>query len=127
MKKEQSGDGFFPNLEAFHQHIKCVIIFTNMLKYAKICINHYSSREGIYIYIYLYIYINNNTGYLRLTNRDETKDFQEIVREQNEITIYQSNLQVSITEVYKNGNSIAPLIMNSLFQFRHNTNSIRNF
>ena len=81
----------------------------------------------IYMYIYIYIYINNNTGYLRLTNRDETKDFQEIVREQNEITIYQSNLQVSITEVYKNGNSIAPLIMNSLFQFRHNTNSIRNF
>ena len=64
---------------------------------------------------------------LRLTYRDETKDFQQILREQNEITIHQMNLQVLMTEVYKIVNSIAPPIMNSLFQFRYNTNSIRNF
>ena len=38
---------------------------------------------------------------LRLTYRDETKDFQQILREQNEITIHQRNLQVLMTEVYK--------------------------
>ena len=64
---------------------------------------------------------------LRLTYRDETKDFQQILREQNEITIHQMNLQVLMTEVYKIVNSIAPPIMNSLFQFRYNTNNIRNF
>ena len=64
---------------------------------------------------------------MRLTYRDETKDFQEILREQNEITIHQRNLQVSMTEVYKIVNGIAPPIMNSLFQFRCNTNNIRNF
>ena len=63
---------------------------------------------------------------MRLTYRDETKDFQEILREQNEITIHQRNLQVSMTEVYKIVNGIAPPIMNSLFQFRCNTNNIRN-
>ena len=64
---------------------------------------------------------------LRLTYRDETKDFQQILTEQNEITIRRRNLQVLMTEVYKIVNSIAPPIMNSLFQFRFNTNNIRNF
>ena len=64
---------------------------------------------------------------LRLTYRDETKDFQQILRKQNEITIHQRNLQVLMTEVYKIVNSIAPPIMNSRFQFCCNTNNIRNF
>ena len=64
---------------------------------------------------------------LRLTYRDETKDFQQILREQNEITIHQGNLQVLMTEVNKIVNSIASPIMNSLFQFRYNTSNIRNF
>ena len=38
---------------------------------------------------------------LRLTYRNETKDFQQILREQNEITIHQRNLQVLMTEVYR--------------------------
>ena len=64
---------------------------------------------------------------LRLTYRDETKDFQQILREQNEITIHQMNLQVLMTEVYKVVNGVAPPIMNSLLEFRCNTNNIRNF
>ena len=63
---------------------------------------------------------------LRLTYRDETKDFQQILRELNEITIHQRNLQVLMTKVYKVVNGIAPPIMNSLFQLRCNTNNIRN-
>ena len=49
---------------------------------------------------------------LRLTYRNETKDFQQILREQNEITIHQRNLQVLMTEVYKIMNCIASPIMN---------------
>ena len=64
---------------------------------------------------------------LRLTYRDETKDFQQILREQNEITIHQRNLQVLMTGVYKIVNGIAPPVMISLFQSRCNTKSIRNF
>ena len=57
---------------------------------------------------------------LRLTYRDETKDFQQMLREQR-------NLQVLMTEVYKPVNGIAPPIMTSFFQSRYNTNKIRNF
>ena len=64
---------------------------------------------------------------LRLTYRDETKDFQQILREQNKITIHQRDLQVLMTEVYKVVNSIASPIMNSPFHFRCNTTNIRNF
>ena len=50
-----------------------------------------------------------------------------MLREQNEITIHQRNLQVLMAEVYKIVNDIEPPILNSLFQFRCNTNNIRNF
>ena len=63
---------------------------------------------------------------LRLTFRDETKDFQQVLREQNEITIHQRNLQVLMTKVYKIVNGIALPTMNSLFQFRCNTKFSRN-
>ena len=58
----------------------------------------------------------------KLTYRAEIKDFQQIRREQNEITIHQRNLQVLMTEVYKIVTSIVTSVMNSLFQFRCNTN-----
>ena len=64
---------------------------------------------------------------LRLTYRDETKSFQQILRKPNEITLHQRKLGVLMTEVYKIVNGIAPPIMNSLFQFRCNTHNIRNF
>ena len=65
---------------------------------------------------------------LRLTYRNETnKEFQQILREKNEPTIHQKNLQVLMTEVYKIVNGIAPLIMSSLFDFRTNIHNIRNF
>ena len=51
----------------------------------------------------------------RLTYRDETKDFEQILRQQNEITIYQRNLWFLVTELYKIVNGIAPPTMNSFF------------
>ena len=64
---------------------------------------------------------------LRLTYIGETKDFQQILRGQNKITIHRRNLQVLMTQVYKIVSGIAPPIINYLFQFRCNTHSIRNF
>ena len=64
---------------------------------------------------------------LRLTYRNETyKQFQQILSDKNEPTIYQKKLQVLMTEVYKIVNGIPPLIMNLLFNFRANIHSIRN-
>ena len=46
---------------------------------------------------------------LRLTYRNETyKQFQQILSDKNEPTIYQKKLQVLMTEVYKIVNGIAP-------------------
>ena len=65
---------------------------------------------------------------LRLTYRNETnKEFQQILREKNEPTIHQKNLQVLMTEVYKIVNGIAPPRMNSLFNFCPNIHNIKNF
>ena len=65
---------------------------------------------------------------LRLTYRNATnKEFQQIIREKNEPTIHQKNLQVLMTEVYKIVNGIAPPIMNSLFNFCDSIHNIRNF
>ena len=44
----------------------------------------------------------------------------------NEPTNYQRNLQVFTKEIYKIVNSVAPRIMNSLFEFRSNEYNIRN-
>ena len=60
-------------------------------------------------------------------NLDETKDFQQILRGQNEITIHQRSLQFLVPELYKIVNGIASPMMNSLFQFRCNTHNIRIF
>ena len=64
---------------------------------------------------------------LKLTYRDETKDFQQILREQNEFKTHQRNLQVLMTEVHEEiVNGIALPIVNSFFQFHCNTNNTRN-
>ena len=64
---------------------------------------------------------------MNLTYRDETKVFQQILREPNEFTIHQSNLRILMTAVYKILNGIAPPIINSFFHFCCNTQNITNF
>ena len=69
---------------------------------------------------------------LRLTYRDEAKDFQQILREQNEFKIHQRNLQVLMTEVHEIVNGIA-LATNSEFffsislQYKQHQKLLRNF
>ena len=64
---------------------------------------------------------------LRLIHRDEAKDFEQMLREEIEITIHQSILQGLLTKVCKIINGIVLPIMNSLFQFRCKKHSIRSF
>ena len=65
---------------------------------------------------------------VRLTYRNEiNKEFQQILQGKNEPTVYQNNLEVLMTEVYKIVNGIAPPKINSLFKFRANVHNIRNF
>ena len=65
---------------------------------------------------------------LRLTYRNKTnKEFQQILKEKNELTIHQKNLQVLMTEMYKIVSGIAPPIINSRFNFHANIHNIRNF
>ena len=44
-----------------------------------------------------------------------------------DITVHQKNLQILMTEVYKNVNGEAPAIMKNLFIFRENIYNIKNF
>ena len=85
-------------------------------------------------YPLVWIYCSNNLinriheRSLRLTYRNETnKEFQQILKEKNEPTIHQKNLQVLMTEVCKIVNGITPPIRNSLFNFHANIHNIRNF
>ena len=53
--------------------------------------------------------------------------FKTLLEKQDKFSIYQRNLQVLITEIYKIVNVIAPPIIKSLFQFRLNQYNIRKF
>ena len=50
-----------------------------------------------------------------------------MLREKYEPTIHQKNLPVLMTEMYKIVNGIAPLTLNSIFNFCSNIYYIRNF
>ena len=49
------------------------------------------------------------------------------LKNSNEITIHQRNLQILMNEIYKLINHIAPPIMSSLFEIRENTHNKRHF
>ena len=64
---------------------------------------------------------------LCVTYNDQQTDFKSLLSNHNEITIYQRNLQVLMTEIYKIINDIAPPIMSSLFEIHENTHNTRYF
>ena len=57
----------------------------------------------------------------------ENSNFEVLLEKQHDFSIHLRNLQVSMTEIYKIVNGIAPPIMNSLFTFRLNQHNLRNF
>ena len=64
---------------------------------------------------------------LCITYNDQLIDFKSLLSNHNEITIHQRNLQVSMIEIYKIINHIAPPIMSPLFEIRENTHNARYF
>ena len=54
-------------------------------------------------------------------------NFEVLLEKQHDFSIYQRNLQVLMTEIYKIVNGIAPPIMNSLLTFHLNQHNFRNF
>ena len=63
---------------------------------------------------------------LRIVYKDQKTSYHNLLETYNEPTNYQRNLQVFTKEIYKIVNSVAPRIMNSLFEFRSNEYNIRN-
>ena len=64
---------------------------------------------------------------LRFTCKDNENNFQTLLNENNETSVYQRNLQFLMTKIYKIKNNYAPPIMHHLFQFRENIFNLRNF
>ena len=54
---------------------------------------------------------------LGISYKDQKISYQNLLETHNELTIYQINLQVLMTEIYKIFKGVAPTIMNSLFDF----------
>ena len=64
---------------------------------------------------------------LRNSYKDQKTSYHNLLETNNDLTIHQRNLLVLMTEIYKIVNGVAPLTMNSLFEFRSNEYDIRNF
>ena len=64
---------------------------------------------------------------LGVSYKDQKTSYENLLETHSELTIHQRNLQALMTEIYKIVNSVAPSIMNCLFEFRSNKYSIRNF
>ena len=64
---------------------------------------------------------------LRIIYNNQLTDFKSLLSNHNEMTIYQRNLQVLMTEIYEIIDRIAPPIMSSLFGIRENTHNTRYF
>ena len=63
---------------------------------------------------------------LRLITNDENSSFETLLRNINDITVQQRNLQILLTEVCKIIKGEAPAIMKNLFIFREKIHNIRN-
>ena len=64
---------------------------------------------------------------LRLNYKDNENNFQTLLNENNETSVYIRNLQFLMMDIYKLKNNYALPIMHHLFQFRENTFNLRNF
>ena len=56
---------------------------------------------------------------LRITYRDETSSFDELLKKDNAVTIHNRNLQRLAVEMFKAKEEISPKFMNEVFRQRH--------
>ena len=64
---------------------------------------------------------------LRITYKDNTSTFQELLTRDNSVTIHQRNLQVLATEIFKWKNNLSPKIMSDIFNFKEAKYNLRKF
>ena len=55
---------------------------------------------------------------LRLVYSDKTSTFQELLDKDKSVSVHHKNIQVFATEIYKAVNSLAPTIMNTIFEIK---------
>ena len=63
---------------------------------------------------------------LRITYKDKSSTFNELLNKDKSITIHHKNLQVLATEMYKVKNQMAPEILHDTFKIRTPTYDLRN-
>ena len=52
---------------------------------------------------------------LRITHRDSTSNFEELLTKSNSVSIHQKNLQLLLTEIYKTVTNLNPSFMGEIF------------
>ena len=72
-----------------------------------------------------------STGYiekfLRIIYNDETSSYEELLPEDNSVSMHHKNLQKRVTKTYKVAKGLCPKIMNEFFQFQiQNHRNLRN-
>ena len=64
---------------------------------------------------------------LRMISDDYSSDFEELLDNNNDISNHHRNIQTLMIEMFKISHSLAPPIMESMFQKRVKSYNLRNF
>ena len=62
---------------------------------------------------------------LRLVCSDESSSFWELLERYKSVTIYERNIQVLLTEIFKVKSRVAPEIMTEIFKFKDHSPDLR--
>ena len=70
--------------------------------------------------------LNNRTNFinesaLRIVFRDYESTFQQLLKENKSVSIYQRKLQILATEIFKTKNGLNRVIMKDVFKFKNLT------
>ena len=63
---------------------------------------------------------------LRIVFRDYKSTFQQLLKENNSVSMHQRNLQILAIKIFKTKNSFNPVIMEDVFKFKNLTYNFRN-
>ena len=63
----------------------------------------------------------------RLLQQNDISEFERLLENANEKSVYQKWIEFLLIEVYKYLNGLSPDIMNTIFKLRQNTYNLRNF
>ena len=63
---------------------------------------------------------------LRIVFRDYESTFQQLLKQNESVSIHQRNLQILATEIFQTKNGLNPAIMEDVFKFKNLTYNFRN-